>query len=263
MIELRAGIDSGLEGVEIRQPAALASGHLFSWMFEGLGGASFLYPWDALHPAWGPRPGGAFGYELEPPGNSEHPVRLEVCLQANSECQLDLEAALVNRSERTFAYCWADMCLMFKHAPGYPDQAGERCLLDTDRGPLPADRWPRASRSDAWSPAVQSYRVAGIRVPFPYGVVQGLALWSTSPEPVRSGCIMMARQDGQWHVGLAWDRAASVAHNPDDDHHCIHSAPWFGTLPPLARILRRGVILFVEGSAGELLRRYEAWRGQL
>jgi hypothetical protein len=94
-------------------------------------------------------------------------------------------------------------------------------------------------------------------------VVQGLALWSTSPQPVRSGCIMMARQDGQWHVGLVWDRTASVAHNPDEDHHCIHSAPWFDTLPPQGRVVRYGAVFIVEGSAEEVLQRCEAWKGQL
>jgi hypothetical protein len=262
MIELQAGVDSGLEGVEIRHRQALPDGYLFSWMFEALGGASFLYPWDALRPRWGPQPAGAFGYDLEPPGNSEHPLRLEVRLRASSPSQLDLEATLVNLGGWMLSYCWADICLMFKHAPGYPDVQGERCLLDTGQGPVPASVWPRAVRQDAWSSLVQSFRVEGIEVPFPYGVVQGLALWSTSPEPVRSGCIMMARNDHEWHIGLAWDLVASVAHNPDGDHHCIHSDPWFGTLPARGRVTRRGVILFVQGSADELLRRYEHWKNQ-
>ena len=50
-----------------------------------------------------------------------------------------------------------------------------------------------------------------------------------------------------------------MAHNPDDDHHCIHSEPWFGTVPPEGRITRRGVLLFVEGSAEDLLDRYLEW----
>ena len=61
MIELKAGVDLGLEGVEIRHHAALGDGYLFSWMFEGLGGASFMYPWDVLRPEWRSREDGSFG----------------------------------------------------------------------------------------------------------------------------------------------------------------------------------------------------------
>jgi len=67
---------------------------------------------------------------------------------------------------------------------------------------------------------------------------------------------MMARDDGRWHIGLGWDVTASVAHNPDAEHHCVHSDPWFGTVAPGEAVTRRGVILFVEGSADDLLQRF-------
>jgi len=260
MIKLDAGLDLNLVGVKIRHQAALGDGHLFSWMFEGLGGASFMYPWDVLYPEWGPQADGSFGYTMDCPGNSEHPLRIQVRLTSASEHQLDLEARMHNLSERYYTCCWADMCLMFKYAPRYADRRGERCILHTAKGLVPADQWARVVRQHAWSPVVQSYRVQGVDVPYPYGVVPGLALWSASPEPVQSGCIMMARADGKWHIGLGWDVTASVAHNPDDEHHCVHSDPWFGTLPPGEAITRRGVLLFVEGSAGDLLQRFLEWR---
>ncbi len=259
MIELRPGIEMGSVGVEIRHPVAMGDGYLFTWMFEGLGGASFLFPWDVLHPAWNEREDGSLGYDMNCIGNSEHPLGIRVRLKAASEHQLDMEATLINPSERTYSYCWADMCLMFKHAPAYADQRGERCLLHGNQGLVTVEKWPRRVRSDAWSPVVQAYQVEGFDVPYPYGVVQGLALWSESPRPVKSSCIMMARDDHRWHIGYGWDRAASVAHNPDDEHHCIHSEPWFGTVPPEGRITRRGVLLFVEGSAEDLLDRYLEW----
>lgn len=262
MIKLKAGLDSGLEGVEIRHHAALGDGHLFSWMFEGLGGASFMYPWDVLHAEWRSQADGSFGYDLNCLGNTEHPLRVRVRLNAVADNRIDLEASFHNLSDRYYTYCWADMCLMFRHSPLYADECGERCILHTAKGLLPADKWPRSVRRDAWSPVVQAYRVGEFSVPYPYGVVQGLALWSVSPEPVQSGCIMMARADSQWHIGLGWDWVASVAHNPDSDHHCIHSDPWFGTVPPSGAITRQGVLLFVEGSAEDLLRRYLEWRSK-
>jgi len=261
LIQLNAGFDSELEGVEIRHRAALDDGYLFSWMFEGLGGASFLYPWDMLHPEWKSQRDGSLGYDMSCPGNSEHPLCIQVRLKTASEHQLNLEASMHNLSERYYTYCWADMCLMFKYAPRYADKHGERCILHTVKGLVPANKWARNVRKDAWSPVVQSYQVEGVNAPYPYGVVQGLALWSASPEPVQSGCIMMARDDGKWHIGLGWDLVASVAHNPDDNHHCMHSDPWFGTVPPGGTVTRRGVILFIEGSAEDLLRHYLKWRG--
>ncbi len=259
MIDLSAGSVSGLEGMEIRHQPALGDGYLFTYMFEGVGGASFKYPWDSLHPRYGWQPSGSFGYQMECPGDSEHPLRITVGARPASEDQLCLSASLANLSDRTYGHCWADMCLMFRFTPPFADRSGERCILDTDAGLVAASRWPRRVRQGSWSPLVQAYRVAGMDLPYPGGVVQGLAMWSVAPTAVKSGCIMMQRMDGCWCAGLAWDRVASVAHNPDDDHHCIHSDPWFGTIAPRGEVVRRGLLLFVQGSPEAWLRRYQAW----
>jgi hypothetical protein len=260
MIQLSAGVELDLEGVRIQHQEALGDGYMFSWMFEGLGGASFMYSWDMLHPEWKVQDDGSFGYDLDCPGNREHPLRVQVRLRAIDDSRLNLTASLHNLSERYYTHCWADVCLLFKHAPRYADSRGERCILHTAQGLVPAERWPRTVRETSWSPQVQAYRLQGFDVPYPYGVVQGLALWSVSPAPVQSGCVMMARDDGQWHIGLAWDRVGSVAHNADEEHHCIHSDPWFGTVPPGSTVTRRGVLLFIEGAAEDLLGRYLRWR---
>jgi hypothetical protein len=259
-IELQPGIAMGLEGVTIRYPPALGDGFLFSWIFEGVGGASFIYPWDVLHPEWQRQSVDSLAYELACAGNCDHPLTIQVQVRVASDDQVELAAHFVNPSARSYAYCWADMCLMFKGAPAFADEHGERCLLHTGQGLVSADRWPRRIRPNAWSPLVQAYSVEGVHVPYPYGVVQGLALWSVSPRPVCSGCVMMARADAAWHIGLGWDQSASVAHNPDDDHHCIHSDPWFGTVPAGSVTTRRGVILFVQGSATGLLQRFVEWK---
>jgi hypothetical protein len=261
-IELRAGNVAGLEGVEIRHAAALGDGYLFTYMFESLGAASFIYPWDALHPRYGPLPAGFFGYELAPQGNSEHPLTVQVRLRPETEDRLSLEASLINPSERVYSLCWADMCLMFRFVPGFPDLAGERCLLHTAGGMAPAATSAHVAWGGAWSPLVQAYRIDGADLSYPFGVVPGLAMWSVSQQPLASGCIMMARQDGAWHVALGWDVVANVAYNPDDEHHCIHSDPWFGAVPARASVTRRGVILFGRRGAAALLGEYLDWRSK-
>ena len=61
MIQLRPGVEMGSEGVEIRHTGAMGDSYLFTWMFEGLGGASFLFPWDVLHAESARHPGAAEG----------------------------------------------------------------------------------------------------------------------------------------------------------------------------------------------------------
>ncbi len=218
-----------------------------------------MYPWDSLHPAWSNEIRGQLHYTLVCDSISEWPLAIHASVEVLSDDCVSIWVSVGNKSTRSYEYCWADACLQFKHAPEFQDLRGERCVLDTDQGFVSADRWPRSTNPHSWSPDVQAYRVQGFTPPYPYGVVQGLAAWSVSPSPLRSGLVMMARRDGEWHVGFGWDQSASVAHNPDAEHHCIHSDPWYGAIPSGQSITRQGTILIVRGEPQTVKDRYGAW----
>lgn len=64
-------------------------------------------------------------------------------------------------------------------------------------------------------------------------------------------------RDGTKAIALGYACAVEVLQN-SDDHHCIHSGPWFGTLAPGESVTRRGWILFgtdIHTLARELARR--------
>jgi len=58
--------------------------------------------------------------------------------------------------------------------------------------------------------------------------------------PARLGAVS---RDGQRAVVIGYEHATEAMQNADD-HHCLHSTPWFGNLLPGQRVKRRGWILF-------------------
>ena len=53
----------------------------------------------------------------------------------------------------------------------------------------------------------------------------------------------MVSRDGQRAVAVCYEHASSAYQNADD-HHCLHSHPAFGDIPPGSAVTRRGCVLF-------------------
>ena len=82
--------------------------------------------------------------------------------------------------------------------------------------------------------------------------------WGRSSATIdRPAIVGAASRQGSRCIALGYQGATSGWAN-SDDHHCLHSAPWFGDLAPGASVTRRGLILFGEDTrevGGELARR--------
>ncbi len=73
--------------------------------------------------------------------------------------------------------------------------------------------------------------------------------WGRSVARPSSGFIASIAADGKGAIGIGFDHSFGIMQN-SDNHHCMHSCPYFGTLPPGQTVERHGVILFGETVEG-------------
>jgi hypothetical protein len=78
------------------------------------------------------------------------------------------------------------------------------------------------------------------------GKEEASTFWGhTSVQPDEPAIIGAVSRDGSKAVVMGYENAARAMQNADA-HHCIHSAPFFGTLEPGDSVTRQGLILFGE-----------------
>ncbi len=82
------------------------------------------------------------------------------------------------------------------------------------------------------------------------------SFWGRSRSRPTSGFIGCEASDGSGAIGIGYRHAMHLLQNSDDEHHCLHSGPLFGTLKPGEKRTRRGVILFGR-TVEELFSRFE------
>jgi hypothetical protein len=155
---------------------------------------------------------------------------------------------VTNEGTEPLRSVWADACLQTHFAPQFSDEAGERCYLRIDDHWQTAASTPRALDDNAWSPRVQAYRIEGLELPFPKGVIPGLYQWSVSPARASHGLIAMSPREGPGVLGFTWEKTLTVAHNPQPPHHCIHAAPGIEEIwPGQTGSVRGRIYLLPEG----------------
>jgi len=227
----------------------------------------FLH-WPDFKVDWKKRKTGAFTYEWETSfkyaqsqmefghrdnrGNPLTPtmlqgLRLRVGVRPDRD-KVDLTIELQNTSDGVFRGVWAEGGCFQHQSQEFIDDRYERTCIKTEKGLVSLNKTDRSMEircayvfyaEDYENPMVRRYE------------------WFWGRSNVRPTSALIATQDisGKFAVGIGYEHAFLILQN-SNSHHCMHSAPYFGTLNPKEKCLRRGVILFGE-DAEELFKRFD------
>lgn len=174
---------------------------------------------------------------------------LSVGVQPDHE-KIDLTIELRNTSNEVFKRVIADGGCFRHQSQEFFDDHYERTYIETDRGLVPLNNTDRSM---------------GIRCIYffypedynhPHYPREMEWFWGRSSTRPTSSLIATQDMSGRFAVGIGYEHAFLLSQNSDDYHHCMHSSPYFGTLNPEERRVRRGVILFGQ-DVKQLFRRFD------
>lgn len=209
----------------------------FGW--RDFGEAAIGYDWD---------PGLQAPERIEGNVTVRQRVRIAARLRPSAN-RIDLSLELTNPTGEAMENVWSDGGCLQHQSELFIDPDASRTFIKATNGLL------RLSDTDR----TQRIRCAYVYEPRWYEVSTARNweyFWGRSKVRPSSALVASVAKDGKGAIGIGFDHAMRLYQNSDKQHHCMHSAPYFGTLKPGEKRVRRGVILFGQ-DAEELFDRFE------
>ncbi len=135
---------------------------------------------------------------------------------------LEIHFTVCNRSDRTFHNLIAHPCLGMP-SPGFADATMTRTMIVTEAGLTPLSQTDRGTGD----PVRTWYRV-GDHSP---GRWTPTCFWGDASDTrAVQGIVLRTDEAERWTIAMGWQSVASIFHNNDSHHRCMHAVPALGDL---------------------------------
>jgi hypothetical protein len=225
---------------------------------------TYYMVWEHISVPWKDYGNGEIGYEWKPSPEwlqkAQQYIKI-VCLPIRpgigvavrmrpSPGRIDLSMALMNLTDKPLEGVWSEGGCFAARSQCFFDNDASHSYIETARGLMPLSQTDRSLRVRcryAFEPSWYDTQIFKILEWF----------WGRSTTRPKSSFIGALATDGRGAVGIGYDHSRAVWQNSDNENHCMHSEPYFGTLQPGQTVERRGVIIFGR-TIPELFKRFEA-----
>lgn len=225
---------------------------------------TYYMVWERIAVQWKEYGNGEIGYEWKPSPEWLHraqhyseivrlPVRSGIGVAVRmrpSLKRIDLSIALTNLTDKPLQDVWSEGGCLAAQSQRFFDDDASHTYIETARGLTQLSQTDRS----------RNVRCRYAFEPKWYGTPIFTNMewfWGRSAVRPTSAFVAALATDERGAVGLGWDHSRAIWQNSDNEHHCMHSEPYYGTLAPGQTVMRRGVILFGQ-SVPELFKRFEA-----
>lgn len=173
-------------------------------------------------------------------------LRLHVELTPRND-RLDLSLEVENTSNETFNGIYSDGGCLQHQSKEFIDDLYNRTYMKTKKGIIPLNETDRSKEIRCnYVFHVEDYENPNIS--------RHEWFWGRSNVRPVSSFIATKDKSARFAIGIGYEHALFLKQN-SDSHHCMHSGPYFGTLKPKEKRLRRGVVLFGK-DIGELFEHF-------
>jgi len=166
--------------------------------------------------------------------------------------RVEIVLRLRNVSNEAFRRILCDGGCFRHQSQAFYDDNYERTYIQTEKGLVPLNETDRSKGIRC----VYFLNTEDCNYPHIPGMGDHPASWGRSNTRPTSSLIAANDVSGRFAVGIGYEKVFLISQNSDSYHHCMHSSPYFGTLGPKEKRMRRGVILFGE-NVKELFRRFD------